>query len=177
MWAMRYRTQVLQERDANTFEAWFDTLRGGTRTFQAWHPLRRYTYDYRRQGFGGLTRAIGGQAFTGTATVQSVPTSRDSVVVAGLPTSFTLRPGDMLSITYGGGLQLLHRVVALATSSAGGVATVPVEPSVVPGNPANAAVQLERPWCNAVISADTVRVQWQTGRVATVTFEARQTLI
>lgn len=161
LWQFDYVTHPLKERQAMAWEAWLASLRGGLRTFKALHPLRAYLLAY-PAGYGGMTRH-GGGAFDGTAVVVSVAPGLNAVAISALPNGLQITAGDHISITYSSGLQALHRVVENVTS-VGATATITVEPLLVPGLAAGAAVQLASPWCLAVLDAGTPAAQWVAGR-------------
>lgn len=173
LWRAMYRTPALPEARGHEWVAWADSLRGGVRQFRAVHPFRRTAFAY-PGGYGGLTKHTGG-SFTGDAVLQAVGVTLDTVTLSGLPSTFVLSVGDLLSFSPSGSRQALHRVVEGAIASAG-VATVTVEPTVKPGFTLSATVQLASPWFKAVIDRSSLQVDWQLGRVCTVSFEAWQTL-
>lgn len=174
VWTMRYETVPLAEANGAAWEAWLSSLRGGRRLFKAWHPYRRYGLAY-PNGYTGLTRAIGG-AFTGAATLISLGVGRDAATIAGLPAGYQVTPGDMISWDYLTDSRELRRAVEPATASAGGIATVTIEPVARPGPPINAAVDLARAWCHAAIDPASIDVKWSAGRRAVVSFAATQSL-
>lgn len=174
VWTMRYETVTLAEADVSEWEAWLSTLRGGLRTFRAWHPFRRYLREY-PAGYGGLTR-YGGGAFDGTCTLASVASGRDAVVLSGLPVGLKIRAGDLVSWDHSATSQALHRCVEAVDASATGQATVSIEPLARP-SPAGSSATLLRPWCTAVIDPGSEDVRWNAAqRTASVTFSAVQTL-
>lgn len=171
-WFMRYQTVPLNEAAVAAFEAWFSSLRGGTRLFKGWHPLREFPLAY-PNGFAGLT--VSGSPFTGSAVLTDVNGTLDVITIGSLPVGFVLSVGDMLSFPYASGGQSLHRVTEGAVASAGGVAAVTVEPQVPINWTDNAALLLTKAWCHAVIDAKSFDVAWQLGRKAVVSFNAMQT--
>lgn len=173
LWRARYETAALSETDGAIWEAWIDSLRAGARTFKAQHPFRRFAGAY-PAGYAGMN-AHGGGAFSGSGVLQAVGGTLDTVTLSGLPSSFVLSPGDMLSFIPSGSKQAFHRVVAGATASAG-VATVSVEPVLRPGYTLSAAVLLSGPWFKGVLDQSTIRVTWSTARTCVVAFEAWQVL-
>lgn len=167
LWTMRYTTEPLSETMAEQVRAWLATLRGGQRFFKAYDPLREYPQGY-AAGFTGLTRAVGGGLFDGTATISAVAATLDSLTLSTLPAGFALSPGDMISVAYsdvselitnrstgryfvmpgwlGGyrrvisnGRRTLHRIVEGAVANGSGAATVSIEPVLFPGAPIGTA--------------------------------------
>lgn len=173
LWAMSYQTVPLSLEQGMIWHAWLQSLRGGARLFKAWHPLCRYALAYRTAGYGGLTRA-GGGAFDGTATLSAIATERDVVTITGLPAGFVFSVGDMISVPFASTGRALLRVVEAATASGAGSATPGVEPFVPLAVATGVTVDLTRPWCNAVLDADSVQGPWQLGRRAAVRFSALQ---
>lgn len=174
IWAMRYETVPLAEAQVAEWEAWLSTLRGGLRTFKAWHPMRRHLREY-PAGYGGLTR-YGGGAFDGTCTLSSISVALDAVILSGLPVGLKIRNGDLVSWNHSSTSQALHRCVEPVDASALGQATIQIEPLARPGSTGTAAT-LIRPWCHAVIDPASEDVRWSPSqRTATVSFSAMQTL-
>ena len=95
LWSMSFATDPISYQTGLEYMAWIQSLRGGTRLFKAWHPLRRYPYAY-PNGFAGLTRA-GGGSFDGTCTLNAIATERDTITLTTLPASFQFNIGDMVS--------------------------------------------------------------------------------
>lgn len=175
LWAVRYETAPMRRDEAHALTAWLHSLRGGARLFKAWHPLKRYPLSY-PNGWGGLVIAGGATPFTGVCDLNAVGATLDTVDLVNLPASFAFADGDLLSFAYGSAGQALHRVVEAATSNASGAVTLGVEPAIVPGWAVGADVSLEKPWCKAVLEADSVSVAWQLGQRATISFSAVQVL-
>jgi hypothetical protein len=173
LWKVRYTTVPVAEAKGLAWEAWLASMRGGARTFRAVHPFRRTAIAY-PNGYGAMTRH-GGGSFDGSCTLQAVAVALDTVTLSGLPSTFQLSDGDLLSFVPSGSRQALHRVVEGGTASAG-VLTVAVEPTIRPGFTLSATVALASPWFKAVLDQSTVAIDWQVGRIATVSFDAWQTL-
>lgn len=174
LWTMNYETVLISEREAFALTAWLASLRGGARTFKAWHPLRRFVLGYPR-GYSGLI-VPGGAAFNGAAVLDGVGAQFDTIDLTGLPYGFALAPGDMLSFAFGSGRQALHRIIEPASANGIGAVTVAVEPAVIPGFSTGAAVSFTKPWCKAVVDAASISVSWQTNRRAVIGFGATQVL-
>ena len=173
VWSIKYESVPLLEADAAAWEAWLSSLRGGLRTFKAWHPLRRYARAY-PAGYGGLTRH-GGGSFDGTATRSTIGAGLDTVLLTGLPSTFAVKVGDMVSWAHSATNQALHRVVEDATASAGQV-TLAVEPLIRP-SPTGTVASLEKAWCHAVLDRTAGGIRWSPAtRTAVLTLQATQTL-
>lgn len=166
LWQAELTTRALGEREALRWEAWLQTLRGGLRPFRLIHPLRRVCQHYRITGYFGLVRAGTSTAFDGTCEVDSGAVTADELRLRLLPAGFVFLDGDLVSVTYASGLQALHRVVEAVNASGAGLATLTVEPSVVPGLTAGRPAQLLDPWCLATLDGGQVGVSWAPGRRA-----------
>ena len=171
LWRAKYQTPALTGAQVAEFDAWLDSLRGGARHFKAVHPFLRYARGY-PSGYAGLTKHVGG-SFAGVAQLDAVGGTLDTVTLSDLPNGFILAPGDLLSWTHSSTMQTLHRVVEGATSALG-VMTVGIEPSVLPGSDVDVDVALGSPWFKAVIDQASASVTWQTDGNGSVTFEAWQ---
>lgn len=173
LWRVRYETPPLQGATGAAWEAWLDSLRAGAKTFKAVHPFLRYARAY-PLGYAGMTKH-GGGSFDGTAVLQAVATALDTVTLSGLPSSFVLTAGDLLSFAPAGTKQAMHRVVEGGAASAG-VLTVAVEPTIKPGFTLSANVALGSPWFKAVVEQSTVQASWDISGTCSIVFEAWQTL-
>lgn len=151
LWRMSYVTRPLREEEAFGLLADLRALKGSVRPFKALDPLRRFAIAY-PGGYTGMTKA-GGGAFNGTAKLDAVAETLDAVTLDNLPAGFVLKKGDLLSFAFGSTRQALHSVVEAGTANGSGVATVGVEPSVVPGFTLDADVALADPWCKARLTA------------------------
>ncbi len=172
LWSMRFSTKDMGYEDALDYQAWAQSLRGGARLFKAWHPLLRYPISY-RNGFGGLTRA-GGGTFDGTCTLTTIGAARDSITLTNLPVGFSLKRGDMVSFPMGAS-QTLHRVMAAATASAGGSVTLTIEPIVPLAAVTGVTATFFKPWCLAVIDAQSIKGPLSAGQIGSLEFSAVQT--
>lgn len=174
LWVMSFETHPLRYDDALDYLAWLQSLRGGARLFKAWHPHLRYPLNY-RNGFAGMTR-VGGGSFDGTCTIDSVGETLDTLTLTTLPDAFILKRGDMISMPFGSS-QTLHRIIAGATANSFGAATVTVEPTIPISFATSPEVTatLVKPWCLAVVDANSIKGPFQSGQFGTVSFSAVQT--
>jgi hypothetical protein len=170
VWAMEFTSHLMEWKDAQAYLAWLQSLRGGARQFKAWHPLCKYPQEY-PDGWGDLS-------FDGTGTLSNIATARDQITVGSVPSGMKLTPGDMVSIPLGSTGRSLHRIMESATVSGGGSVTLRVEPIIPIGltvtSPA-AEVLFEKPWCLAVVEAESIRGPWQPGQIGRVSFSAVST--
>jgi hypothetical protein len=151
LWRIKYETRAMNKADAAEFSAWAQSLRGGAKLFKAYHPQRALPQAY-PGGFGSLTKAAGGSFAAGTGSLTAIGTTRDTITVNGLPASFALNVGDMLSYPIGD-TRALHRVMEDATGNGSGVVTLTVEPTVPLAATTSVSVLFLKPYCHAVIDA------------------------
>lgn len=173
LWQMEYKTRLMAEAEFEEWRAWLSSLRGGARHFRAWDPLRRHARAY-RSGYAALTRATGGSFSAGTANLLTIAASRDEITLSTLPAGFVFSLGDMISIPFGSS-RSLHRVTEAAVASGAGQVLVGVEPVLPPVIATGATVDLARPWCLAVLDADSVTETRDDNRRGAVSFRAVQT--
>lgn len=173
LWSARYETPPLHLSEALPWKAWLHSLRGGARMFKAWDPVRRYAKAY-AAGYGGLV-VTGGAAFDGTATLAAIATPLDAVLLTGLPASFKLGTGDLISFPAGTS-QTLHEVISGGSANGSGSMWVVVEPTVPLTAVTGVQVQLDKPWFTAVVDARSIQSPWQLGRRAPVSFSATQVM-
>jgi len=175
MWEAKYRTKILGRAAFADVGAWLESLRGGLRTFRATVPRHRWPLAYPR-GFSGLT--VSGSPFSGSGTLTSVGSGRDTITVGGLPAGFILSVGDWLSIPVGS-RQRLHRILEGGSASGLGAVNLTVEPVIDPavvtsGDPV--PVLFDAPWCDMVLSAP-FEMPRDPVRGGSVSFEGLQVLI
>lgn len=172
LWKISFKTHAMEYEDALDYAAWLHSLRGGARLFKAWHPLLAYPINY-PDGFAGMTRA-GGGAFDGTCTLTAIGGSRDTITLSTLPAAYVFKRGDMVSFPMGSS-QTLHRVVASATADGTGDATLTVEPTIPLAATTSVTAVLVKPWCLAVLDAESVNGPFEPGQIGRVQFSAVQT--
>lgn len=163
-WTAKMTTTQLTPASLRAWRAWWDSMRGGLRSFLAYDPAQAYPLAY-PTGFGGMGRAgipagsfrgllallhpgSDSGPFDGTASVSGLSDDDQfSFTVSGLPGGFALATGDLVEIREGD-VHGLYRLTASVTASVYGTATLSVEPRVVPGlfTPA-AEANFERPSC------------------------------
>jgi len=174
LWVMTFATHVLPYEEALEYVSWAQSLRGGALLFKAWHPWCRYPLNY-PQGFTGMKRAGTSESFDGTLTVASINSTRDQIIVTGLPNAFAFKRGDMISIPIGATGRTLHRLMAPSTASGLGAANLTVEPTLPLSVVADVTATVAKPWCLAVLNADSIRAPLQSGHMGRVEFSATQT--
>ena len=176
LWTWRYRTRPLEEAEALAWEAWLDSLRGGLRSFRAYHPLRQHLVAY-PNGYAGMIRAVGGSSFAaGTGAVVSLGGLLDTVTVNNLPASLQFRAGDVVSIAHPSNKRGLYRVAADAAAGGTGVAVLTVEPTLLPGIVVGAEVLVLNAYAHAALDAKSIDSAWSRPRRAVISFSAQQVL-
>ena len=137
-WELSWRTKSLTSTQRNELSAWWASLRGGGKTFLAYHPDAKWPSAYALESqVASLTRA-GGGAFDGTASITSFPDARtiamSSAGASRLPVGFQVSAGDMVGIVKAGtpNRYSLHRVVEAATADGTGqILALLVEPFIL----------------------------------------------
>jgi hypothetical protein len=131
-WMFSISTQPLKPDQADEVAAWWETLRGGGKSFLAHDMRRNYPINY-AGGVSALVRA-GGGAFDGTAKVAAVTTNTITIgdATGFLPASFVLKAGDKIGLVSAGVTPRysVHRVVEDVTANGSGVAVASVYPFV-----------------------------------------------
>lgn len=172
LWTMMLNTTPPTEEEFDAWRAWFSSLRGSGKLFYG-RDVRRGPYPRRYMGgFGGMTRAIGG-AFDGTSDTWEANEAGDAIELEKLPANFILSVGDYIGLKWGV-YRSLHRVLAQAQASSGGVGEWTVEPTIHWDVPAEATINLVKPDCLMVVTRRTALDADTGGR--RVSFEAQQHL-
>lgn len=170
-WMLSVSTVELNREMAQPWTSWAASMRGGMKTFHAYHPEKQYPLNY-RTGWGGLT--VGGSPFNGTGDVTALTAS--TVALALLPANFALRAGDMIGLVEGAN-RGLYEIVEDMTASGAGVGTVTVEPNILTSIFTAAAVAyFYRPTCIMNLIADSFAAP-RSSRPQPVSFSAMQKLV
>lgn len=104
------------------------------------------------------------------------------LTLSGLPASYTLKSGDLISWTYGTSpvRHALHEVInpSVSANASGVTGAIEVTPPIRPGVTGGAAVRLLTPWCKAIIVPGSVSPgQRRAGGILEgVKFRTQQTL-
>jgi hypothetical protein len=136
-WDLTWQTGALTLAEKNELSAWWESMRGGGRTFLAHHPKAFWPGAYALESqVLALTRA-GGGAFNGTASITSFPDVRtiamSSAGASRLPVGFQVLVGDMVGLFKAGSPNRysLHRVTESATADGTGqILALLVEPFI-----------------------------------------------
>lgn len=147
-WEMEVAAPPMESREFGKWDAFFDSQRGGARSFLGHDTRRCRPYNY-SSGWDGITKH-GGGAFVGIGAINGTA-SAHSAEIDGLPTSFALVQGDYVSFVYDNRYSL-HRIVTDATAALG-VVTIAFEPELVVSLfPNNAVANFEKPLAEFMIS-------------------------
>jgi hypothetical protein len=168
-WAIDLTTKPLTPTELQSLAAWFDSLRGGMKSFLASHPiLKRPSRYYRALP---ATRAAGG-SFDGTGTLYAL--SAYSMTIQTLPADLVLVAGDRVGLVQSGRYSM-HRIMEDATASGLGEITITVEPRVnLSLFTTSATVQLNEPKVEMILIPDSLPdLTVQLGRQS-VSFSAIQ---
>jgi hypothetical protein len=172
-WEAAYETVPYKRVDRAVWQAWWATLRSHF-TFLGYDPEKRFPLNYGKSVLN-LLRA-GGGAFDGSLIVSSATAT--TLTLSGLPANFIFLVGDHVSVGLSGGRLGLHQIVEPATGSAGGVATVTVEPRIRTANvvPGSTTANLVKPLCEMFIKPGSFAAPHNALERLPVTFEAVQRL-
>ncbi|MBO6507404.1 MAG: hypothetical protein JJ979_02775 [Roseibium sp.] len=147
-WFVDWETYKMDMDEFQDLEAWLLSLRGGLKSFLAYRHERPYPKDY-RFGFNGLSKHFGG-AFTGTCVVDAI--AQTGLTVSGLPSTFSVRAGDMIGLIQSGKYGL-HVVLEDAIASAGAVSLL-VEPFIKTNIFSTAATaNFAQPLCEMILTS------------------------
>lgn len=143
LWVAKWTVTAKRDGTAEAWTAWAASLRGGLKTFKG-RPKRRWPLS-KPKGFAGT-------GFGGSGVLNAIGAARDTVTVTGLLAGLVLAPGDHFSLPVGS-RQHLHRITEGGTVSGLGAVTLSCEPPLHVNAAVNAAVLIDGPWCDMVLSA------------------------
>lgn len=134
-WDFTWTTPPLTRAEKAELTAWWDTLRGGLKTFLAYDPSGTFPRYYASEAEVLALTRYGGGAFNGTFGLTTVNANELRSITASpaAPANFRLTAGDMISVSQAGKYSL-HRVVETVTASATGTFTstspILIEPAI-----------------------------------------------
>jgi len=172
LWRGKWQSATLDETKMGIVRAWYDTLLSA-QAFYGYDKLREYPLAY-RAGFASLT--VGGNPFSGVATLTGVASNNLQPTLGSLPAGFVFSPGDYIAFDYGSSKRALHRVSAAAVADGDGNVTLEVRPAIRPGWNAGAAVFLRRAAALMIILPGSYSEQIVPPTNGQISFEAIQTL-
>lgn len=120
-WDFQWTTQPLTRVQLAEFQAWWDSLRGGLKTFLAHDPFNSYPDAYASEAAVlALTRS-GGGTFDGTFGLTTILANevRSSGAALRPPAGLTLSAGDLISLSQSGKYSL-HRITETVTANGSG---------------------------------------------------------
>ena len=142
LWAVNAETAVLKPAERGVWRAFFDALRGGSKTFLMYDTSRPYPLAY-AEGFAGLVIAGTATPYVGAGLLTNV--SGTTLTISQLPTGFVISPGDYVGVPTATPRAVFRASVNGAIASNLGVAVVDVEP--VPPQDLAGPVTFVRPSC------------------------------
>lgn len=130
-WKLEVTTPPLVHTEAAVWQAWWESLRGGGKSFLAHDMRRNWPIAYPNNTLPA-TRA-GGGAFDGTAKLAAISAYEITIGAAGgyLPASYQVKAGDKIGLVASGAYHV-HRALEDVTANGSGVAVVPVSPFTYP---------------------------------------------
>lgn len=156
---------------AGAIEAKLAMLQGAGGSFRAWRIDSAYP-DFDPDG--SLLTGFSPQ-------ISQLAANAREMALSGLPVGYKLRPGDFVSFGYGSNpiRRALHRIVSdeVTASAAGQTPLFEVIPHISPGATLTTAVELKRPYINAVVVPGSVRTGTSRGSKSRgLSFEFMQTM-
>lgn len=104
-WQGSWTTRDLDRLEFQQWESWLASLRGVSRFFLGWHPLKEYPVAYMSGGLALPTvRALAGSAWDWTAALTAIANGsapNDTISLAGLPNGLQLSQGDLIELAAG----------------------------------------------------------------------------
>lgn len=169
-WKAKLTTIPLEHENMSAWRAWAS---GGIKPFYCHDPSRAYPIAYGKAVLN-MTKA-GGGAFNGEAELASWTAT--TLTLSGLPASYEVRAGDLMSFSWGN-YPALHMATAAVTASESGVVTVTVEPAVrlEPAPVAGAVVSLVKARCAMMLAPDSFSAT-VSAEPSPVSFEAVQVIV
>lgn len=172
LWRGHWESDTLTDARYGEVQAWRDTLLSMEK-FYAYDKRRQYPFAYP----GGVGVPASWPSTAWTCQISSVNADNKRIVLKTLPAGFVFTNGDYISFVYGSSSSVaLHRIVAGATASGGGTATVEVRPHIRTGASADAVVTLYRAYCEMIILPESYKDQTTPPKLGKVSFDAIQSL-
>lgn len=144
-WVAKYTVQILSRADFGKLDAFQMSAGDDGETFRAYDVYRpRPILEDLGVPLSGVK--AGGGAFDGTATIETIVSSRE-IDIQGLPAGFQLSTGDYVEFREAG-QSSLHRLLAAVTADVDGKATLTIAFGLDTQNFTDAAeVRFEKPSC------------------------------
>lgn len=134
-WDFTWTTPPLTRAQKAELTAWWESMRGGLKTFLAYDAAASYPSEYASAAAVLALTRHGGGAFTGTFGLTTVSANelRSSAATPVAPANLKLTAGDMISVTQSGRYSL-HRIVETVTATSTGTFTssnpIFIEPAI-----------------------------------------------
>ena len=121
-WDFTWTSPALTRAQKAELQAWWDSLRGGLKSFLAYDPSNSYPNYYASAATVLALTRFGGGTFDGTFGLTTVNANelRSSAATPVAPASLTLSAGDLISVSQSG-KYTLHRIVETVTATTSGV--------------------------------------------------------
>ena len=149
-WRLSVGTDLLHSTYADALDLFLNLASAGGQTFIAYDRYRQRPRAYGQNPIStyGLVKAVGGAAFNGDATIQTITNSRQATI-AGLPNGFVINAASLIEFRKTSLARSLHYVKQSVTSGAGGTAVVQFEPplNTTVFTTGNSTAHFERPSC------------------------------
>lgn len=168
LWMASVTLKPLRLPAANSILALLEALEGSLRAFY----LFNHQQAYPQSDPGGVLVA------STSPVIHTLGGDNKSLRISGLPSSFVMTRGDMLSFDYGSpARRAFHRVMETVTASSGLTPSFEVRPHIRPGAATSTAVSLSRPAAKMILMPGTFNPGEQTGHMVNgISFQAIQTL-
>ncbi|NTB86381.1 hypothetical protein [Agrobacterium tumefaciens] len=152
-WKANYKATYLSEEDFGKMDAFMMQAGDSGDVFLGYDVFRPRPIAMDTGAPLSGTKAAGG-AFNGDAYLQAI-TGTTQLNVGGLPAAFKFLPGDYVELRMTTLKRSLHRVIAAATSNAGGFVTLSVRFPIDTQNfTSSAVVNFEKPSCTMQIDPE-----------------------
>lgn len=122
-WRARYSAVFLSDLEFGVMDAFVMRAGDSGEVFRAYDPFRARPISWGQEAPLSGTRS-GGGTFDGTATITA--RTATTLTISGLPANFQFRVGDYVEVRKTTSLISLHRVMADAQASAGGIVTLTI---------------------------------------------------
>ena len=169
-WEFEVSLINMENAEARKVQAVIEALDGGLRDFYLWDQRAAYPIADPKGSILGAS----------TVQINSLNINNVEMTLKGLPSGYTLSPGDMLHFDFGMPVKrALHRIVVGGVASGAGISpSLVVRPHILPGAAEDAVVTLIRPSARVKMlpgsfNPGTARQMMTTG----MGFKCRQVLV
>ncbi len=168
LWHAKFTSMAMNHAQIMQVMAQISALRGSMFTFYAYNPMAAYPQS-------DPTGSVLGSA---AVKINSLGGDNISLSLKGLPASYKLKAGDMLSFDYGSpSSRALHQLVENATANGAGVTpSFQVSSYIRTGAATDLAVTLIKPSCEMMMVPGSVNVSSVSRMKSQISFECIQVL-